>query len=139
MSGAFDCKPLSALRAQLPTVYDELLTAARTLERLNADVQDIEFTVEEGKLWLLQTRAAKRSAQAAVRLALQLRAEGIIGDAETLTRVTPAHIETLLLPMLQPDTRFAASLLASGLPASPGVVSGSLHRRRRCHRRGGSR
>ncbi|MFZ0230132.1 MAG: pyruvate, phosphate dikinase [Mycobacterium sp.] len=127
VSGAFDCTPLSALRAELPTVYDELMTAARALERLNADVQDIEFTVEEGKLWLLQTRAAKRSAQAAVRLALQLRAEGIIGDAETLTRVTPAHIETLLQPMLQPETRFAAPLLASGLPASPGVVSGKAY------------
>jgi pyruvate,orthophosphate dikinase len=90
-------------------------------------VQEIEFTVEDGKLWLLQTRAAERSAQAAVRLAMQLRHEGLIDDAETLRRVTPAHVETLLLPTLQPETRLTAPLLAKGLPACPGVVSGTAY------------
>ena len=97
------------------------------MERLGSDVQEIEFTVEDGKLWLLQTRAAERSAQAAVRLALQLRHEGLIDDAETLRRVTPAHVEALLLPALQPETRLAAPLLATGLPACPGVVSGKAY------------
>lgn len=127
VSGTFDVDPVSALREEQPTVYTELLSAAQALERLAADVQDIEYTVEEGKLWLLQTRNAKRSAQAAVRLALQLRAEGLIDDAETCHRVTPAHVKTLLLPSLQPETRLAATLLAKGLPACPGVASGRAH------------
>jgi pyruvate,orthophosphate dikinase len=127
VSGTFDVAPLSALRDELPDVYDQLLDAAKKLEHLNADVQDIEFTVEEGNLWLLQTRNAKRSAQAALRFALALRHDGLIDEAETLRRVTPAHVKTLLLPALQPETRLAAPLLAKGLPASPGVVSGRAH------------
>jgi pyruvate,orthophosphate dikinase len=127
VSGNVNVEPIAALRDDQPVVYEQLMTSARTLERLGADVQDIEFTVEEGKLWLLQTRVAKRSAHAAVRLALQLRHEGLIDDAETLRRVTPAHVETLLAPSLQPETRLAATLLAKGLPACPGVVSGKAY------------
>jgi pyruvate,orthophosphate dikinase len=127
VSGNFDCQPLSALRSEQPHVYDELMSVSRTLEAHYADVQDIEYTVEDGRLWLLQTRAAKRSAPAAVRLALQLRHEGLIDDAEALHRVTPEQVQTLLLPTLQPDTRLAATLLATGLPACPGVVSGRAY------------
>jgi pyruvate,orthophosphate dikinase len=72
------------------------------LERLAADVQEIEFTIEDGTLWLLQTRAAKRSSQAAVRLALQLHDDGLIDEAEMLRRAAPAHVEALLQPSLQP-------------------------------------
>lgn len=127
VSGSMDVQPIAALRDEQPAVYEQLMTAARSLERIGTDVQDIEFTVEEGKLWLLQTRTAKRSAQAAVRLALQLRREGLVDDAEALRRVTTTHIEALLEPALQPETRFAAALLAKGLPASPGVVSGRAY------------
>jgi pyruvate,orthophosphate dikinase len=127
VSGTFDVEPITALHHEQPVVYHELMAAARTLERIGTDVQDIEFTVEEGRLWLLQTRVAKRSAQAAVRLALQLRREGLIDDAETLRRVTPAHVETLLMPSLQPETRLSAKLLAKGLAACPGVVSGKAY------------
>jgi len=127
VSGVVDVEPITALRGEQPAVYDELMDAARRLERLGSDVQEIEFTVEDGKLWLLQTRAAERSAQAAARLALQLRHEGLIDDAETLRRVTRAHVETLLLPALQPETRLAATLLAKGMPACPGVVSGKAY------------
>jgi pyruvate, orthophosphate dikinase len=127
VSGSVDVEPITALRDEQPTVYDELIDAARRLERFGSDVQEIEFTVEDGKLWLLQTRSAERSAQAAVRLALQLRHEGLIDDAETLRRVTPAHVKTLLLPALQPEIRFTAKLLATGLPACPGVASGKAY------------
>jgi pyruvate,orthophosphate dikinase len=127
VSGTFDVEPVSALRDEQPAVYDELMTAAATLERIAKDVQDIEFTVEQGKLWLLQTRVAKRSAQAAVRLALALREEGLIDEHETLRRIDPAEVETLLAPSLQPETRLAAPLLATGLPACPGVVSGTAY------------
>lgn len=127
VSGSVDVEPITALRDGQPAVYDELIAAAAGLERQDSDVQEIEFTVEDGKLWLLQTRAAERSAQAAVRSALQLRHEGLIDDAETLRRVTPAHVRTLLLPALQPETRLAAPLLAKGLPACPGVASGTAY------------
>lgn len=127
VSGSVDVEPIAALRDEQPAVYDELTAAARRLERLESDVQEIEFTVEDGTLWLLQTRTAERSAQAAVRLALQLRREGLIDDNEALRRVTPAHVETLLLPSLRAETRATAPLLAKGLPACPGVASGRAY------------
>ncbi len=127
VSGTVDVEPIALLREKLPGVYDELVSAARSLERLTADVQEIEFTIQDGTLWLLQTRAAKRSAQAAVRLALQLLNDGLIDQAETLRRVPPAHVEALLRPSLQPETRFTARLLATGLAAGPGVASGRAY------------
>jgi pyruvate,orthophosphate dikinase len=127
VSGTVDVQPITALRDQQPGVYRELTAAARALEKLASDVQEVEFTVEDGTLWLLQTRAAKRSAQAAVRLALHLRRDGLIDDAETLRRVRPAHITALLQPSLQPETRMAAPLMAKGLPAGPGVATGRVY------------
>jgi pyruvate,orthophosphate dikinase len=127
VSGLVDVEPITALRDEQPAVYGQLTEAARRLERLGSDVQEIEFTVDDGELWLLQTRAAERSAQAAARLALQLRDEGLIDDTEAVRRVTPAHVAALLLPALQPETRLAAQLLAKGLPACPGVVSGKAY------------
>ncbi|HTQ22743.1 pyruvate, phosphate dikinase [Mycobacterium sp.] len=127
VSGSTDCSPVTALRDDQPAVYEQLVAAARKLEQLGRDVQDIEFTVEDGRLWLLQTRTAKRSAQAELRLALRFRAGGLIDDAEALRRVTPAQIEALLLPSLRPETRMSAPLLARGLPASPGVASGRAY------------
>jgi pyruvate, orthophosphate dikinase len=124
VSGTVDVQPITALREHQPDVYDELIAAGSALETLACDVQEIEFTVQDGKLWLLQTRAAKRSAQAAVRLALQLHSDGLIDEAETLNRVSPAQVEALLRPSLQPEKRRAAALLANGLPAGPGVASG---------------
>ncbi len=127
VSGCADCEPVTALREEFPAVYERLLTAARTLERLGRDAQEIEFTVEAGRLWLLQTRAANRSAQAEVRLALRFRAEGLIDDAEVLRRVTPAKVEALLAPSLQPEARMAARLLARGVPVCPGVARGRAY------------
>jgi pyruvate,orthophosphate dikinase len=127
VSGTVDVEPITALRDEQPAIYDELVAAARSLERLTSDVQEIEFTIEDATLWLLQTRPAKRSAQAAVRLALQLRSAGLIDDTETLRRVTPAHVEALLRPSLQPENRLTAALLAKGLPAGPGVASGRAY------------
>ncbi|MGB8387742.1 pyruvate, phosphate dikinase, partial [Mycobacterium sp.] len=116
-----------SLEEAMPEVFEEFKAVVEKLERHYRDVQDIEFTVEQGKLWLLQTRVAKRSAQAAVRLALALRDEGLIDDFEVLRRIDPGQIETLLQPSLQPETRLAAPLLAKGLPACPGVASGRAY------------
>jgi pyruvate,orthophosphate dikinase len=127
VSGTHDCLPLDALRIAQPDVYGELLTAASELERFGRDVQDVEFTVEEGRLWLLQTRVAKRSPQAAVRLALKFRSSGAINDLETVQRVTPEHVRALLSPSLQLEISSAAALLAKGMPASPGVASGTAY------------
>lgn len=127
VSGTLDCLPLDALHTAQPQVFNELMAAADQLERLGRDVQDIEFTVESGRLWLLQTRVAKRSPQAAVRLALKFHGTGLIDATEALRRVTPEQIRTLLSPALQPETRFAAELLAKGLPASPGIASGTAY------------
>ncbi len=127
VSGTFDVQPIAALQDEQPSAFADLMAAADTLERLERDVQEIEFTVEQGKLWLLQTRAAERSAQAALRFAMQFRGEGLIDDAETLRRVTPAHLRTLLLPALQPEAQLGADLLAKGLPACPGVASGRAY------------
>lgn len=124
VSGTANCLPIEQLRIDQPGVFAELTEAARTLERLAGDAQDIEFTVEEGRLWLLQTRVAKRSARAAVRLALRFRDMGLIDDAEALRRVTPGQLTALLRPSLPPESRAAATLLANGLPASPGVATG---------------
>jgi pyruvate,orthophosphate dikinase len=124
VSGTADVQPISVLADQLPETHAELMRAARTLEKATGDVQDIEFTVEDGRLWLLQTRAAKRSAQAAVRLALTMRREGLIDDLQALLRVGPEDVNTLLKPALQPETRLAAPLLAAGLAACPGVAVG---------------
>ncbi|MET0474456.1 MAG: pyruvate, phosphate dikinase [Mycobacterium sp.] len=122
VSGTSDCEPLGALRDQLPEVYDELIEAGLRLERLGTDVQDVEFTVEAGRLWLLQSRVAQRSPRAALRLALAFLEEGSIDEAEALRRVTPAQLESVM--SARAARQSAGPPLATGIPACPGVVSG---------------
>ncbi|KUI29355.1 pyruvate, phosphate dikinase [Mycobacterium sp. GA-2829] len=126
VSGKFDPLPLTALAEQHPDIHSQLLDAAKWLERDGSDVQDIEFTVEAGKLYLLQTRTAKRSAQAAVAIAVALQREGLIDAAEALDRVTPAQLDTLLTPVIEPSALAEATVVASGLPACPGVGAGRV-------------
>ncbi|MGQ0625254.1 MAG: pyruvate, phosphate dikinase [Sporichthyaceae bacterium] len=124
VSGTHDCLPLAQLQIAMPAIAEQLLTAGRALECAATDIQDIEFTISAGTLWLLQTRVAKRSPQAAVRLAIALATEGLIDHRTAVGRVTPDQVRTLMLPALQPEDRLAAELLATGLAASPGVGSG---------------
>jgi pyruvate,orthophosphate dikinase len=126
VSGKFDPLPLAALAERHPLVHRQLLDAATWLESDGADVQDIEFTVEAGKLYLLQTRAAKRSAQAAVSIAVALQREGRIDADAALARVTPAHLDTLLTPVIEPSALADATIVATGLPACPGVGAGRV-------------
>jgi pyruvate,orthophosphate dikinase len=126
VAGTHDPLPLSAFREQAPEAHDELIEAGRLLERENGDVQDIEFTVERGRLYLLQSRAAKRSPLAAVRTAVELATEGAIDRATALSRVTPEQLETVLAPLLPEDVTAAAEVLARGTPACPGVASGRV-------------
>lgn len=124
VSGKFDPLPLTALAEQHADVHRELLEAAAWLEREGTDVQDVEFTVEAGMLYLLQTRAAKRSAKAAVAIAVALQHEGLIDVDEALNRVTPAQIDVLLTPVIEPDAASSSTVVATGLPACPGVGAG---------------
>lgn len=126
VSGKFDPLPLTALAERHPLIHRQLLEAASWLERDGADVQDIEFTVEAGKLYLLQTRAAKRSAQAAVSIAVALQREGLIDVDEALARITPAQLDTLLTPVIEPSALADATIVATGLPACPGVGAGRV-------------
>ena len=122
VSGTSDCQPVAALREQQPGVYAELVAAGRRLEEAGTDVQDVEFTIEAGKLWLLQSRVAQRSPRAALRVALTFLDEGVIDDVEALRRVTPAQLEAVTSARSARES--AEPPLATGLPACPGVVSG---------------
>ncbi|MET8209138.1 pyruvate, phosphate dikinase [Streptomyces sp. NPDC005373] len=129
VSGEVDGRPLAELASQLPDVYAELESHVATLERVGADLQDVEFTVEEGKLWLLQARAAKRSPLAAIRTAVEMAREGLIDTDTALSRVRPEQVRQLCLPTIAPEARERASVLARGEPAclgiGIGVVAGS--------------
>ena len=113
-----------ALEEQMPACFDQLKEIAQTLESHYRDAQDIEFTAEHGQLWMLQTRTAKRTAAAAVQVAVDMVYEGRIDEEQAILRVAPAQLDQLLHPILDPDTPKEA--LARGLPASPGAVSGEV-------------
>lgn len=124
VSGRYTPQPLSTLAAQLPAVHAELLQAAATLERENGDVQDIEFTVQAGRLYLLQTRSAKRAPAAAVRFAVDMVEEGAIDRATALSRVSAEQVRTLLRPRLADGAAANASCVARGEAACQGVGVG---------------
>ncbi|MDO3402731.1 pyruvate, phosphate dikinase [Mycolicibacterium neoaurum] len=126
VSGRFDALHLDALRAQLPEIHDQLLAAGTALEKHGRDAQDIEFTVEAGKLWLLQTRAAKRSPLAAVRIAALLAQEGVIERSAAVAMVSKAQLTAATAPHVDPVARETATVLATGIPACPGVASGRI-------------
>jgi pyruvate,orthophosphate dikinase len=124
VSGTHDPSPLSALQAALPEVHDELLEAGRRLEREYADVQDIEFTVEHARLYLLQARSAKRSPLAAVRTAVDLASAGLIDPLTALGRISAQQVVSVLAPRLPESVTSGAEVIARGTPACPGVASG---------------
>ena len=126
VAGTHDPLPLGALRDAMPEVHEELLAAGRRLEREHGDVQDIEFTVERGRLFLLQARAAKRSPLSAVRTAVDLADEGAIDPETALSRIAPEQLDTVLAPLLPEEATAAAEVLARGTPACPGVASGAV-------------
>lgn len=124
VSGRFDALPLNELHKQHPEVHDELLRVASHLEKVGQDMQDIEYTVESGRLYLLQTRAAKRSPDAAVRIAVALHDEGILSTDAALGRVSDAQVAALLRPHVTPEARASGRVIARGEPACPGVGAG---------------
>lgn len=124
VSGRCDAQSLDTLEAAMPDVHRHLMEAAAAVERHGRDVQDIEFTVESGRLWLLQSRSAKRSPQAALRCAVHLEHAGIITVDEALDRITAEHVRTLMAPRLDPAEVAATAPVASGKPACPGIATG---------------
>ncbi len=122
VAGVRDTEPISALKGQQPKVYAQFDRYARHLEKHYRDVQDLEFTIERGKLYMLQTRSAKRTGEAAVNIAVDMVAERLITKKEAVARVEPRQLEQLLFPRVDPAARVTP--LARGVPASPGAASG---------------
>src|SRR6266513_488550 len=123
VAGVRDTEPISALKRHMPKVYAQFERYARRLEKHYRDVQDLEFTVEGGKLYMLQTRAAKRTGEAAVNIAVDMVAERLISRQEAVARVEPRQLEQLLFPRISPAAK--AEPIARGVPASPGAASGA--------------
>src|SRR5438477_77525 len=115
-------QPISSLKKQLPDVYKEFETNAERLEKHYRDVQDLEFTIEKRKLWMLQTRSAKRTAQAAVKIAVDMVNEQLISQDEAVQRVEPTQVDQLLHPRIDPKAK--PKVIAKGIDASPGAASG---------------
>jgi pyruvate,orthophosphate dikinase len=115
---------LPAMEEVMPEVFGELLAVRGTLEDHYRDMQDIEFTVERGRLWMLQTRTGKRTAAAALKIAVSMVEEGVIDQAEAIRRIEPNSLDQLLHPMLDPSAKL--NVLTRGLPASPGAASGKI-------------
>ena len=130
VAGIRTTEPIARLAEAMPAAFGELQRLARRLERHYRDVQDIEFTVERGTLWMLQTRDAKRTARAAVKIAVDLAKERLITREEAVLRVTPEHVDFFLHPQFDPESMRAARsdrrMLASGLNVSPGAAVGQL-------------
>lgn len=115
-------EPIAKLEEVMPSIYAEFSRIVKLLENHYADMQDIEFTVEKGKLYILQTRSGKRTAAAAVRVAMEMYKAGTIDEKTAVTRVTPLQVEQLLHPQIDPNEKY--TVLAKGLPASPGAAVG---------------
>jgi pyruvate,orthophosphate dikinase len=118
--------PISELEKDMPDCYRELLAIRQKLELHYSDMQDVEFTIERGKLYMLQTRNGKRTAAAAVRAAVEMASEGMIDKKQALRRVTPDQIDQLLHPTFDTAEEKKAMILTKGLPASPGAASGAV-------------
>lgn len=117
-------QPIATLKDEMPDVYEQFLNTCRLLEKHYRNMQDIEFTIERGKLYILQTRTGKRTAQAALKIAVDMVNEGLITKEEALTRVEPAHLDHLLHRRIDPEADL--EVIAKGLPASPGAASGQI-------------
>src|SRR5438105_4390338 len=122
VAGVRDTEPINALKRHMPKVYAQFERYARQLEKHYRDVQDLEFTIERGKLYMLQTRSAKRTGDAAVNIAVDMVKERLITKKDAVARVEPRQLEQLLFPRVDPNAKVHP--LARGVPASPGAASG---------------
>ena len=121
-----DTRHLKSLEEEMPKLYKELAGIRSRLEKHYKDMQDIEFTIQEGRLWMLQTRTGKRNGQAAVKMAVEMAKKGLINEATAVLRVRPSQLDELLHDMLDPAEERKARVLAKGLPAGPGGSTGQV-------------
>lgn len=119
-------QPVEKLKEIMPDVYDQLLNVVDKLEKHFRDMQDLEFTIQEGKLYLLQTRTGKRTAKAAVKIAVDMVHEGLITREEAIMRIDPKQLDQLLHPQIDPVAKQDRAMIAKGLPASPGAAVGKV-------------
>ncbi len=119
--------PISSLHETMPAIYDQFASIADLLEKHYKDMQDMEFTIENGTLFMLQTRNGKRTAQAAIKIAVDLVAEGMCTKEEVLLKVDPKQLDALLHPQFDPAMIKTAKAIATGLPASPGAAYGQIY------------
>ena len=120
-------KPIAELEKEMPEVYKQLLEVREKLEKHYRDMQDLEFTIEDGKLYLLQTRTGKRTGFAAVRIAVEMEREGLITKEEAILRIDPAEqVYQLLQPIFDPEEKRKAKVIAKGLAAGPGAATGRI-------------
>ena len=126
VAGVRTPSPISHLQEQMPEVYDEFVAIANRLEHYFKDMQDMEFTIEDGKLYMLQTRNGKRTAQAALQIACDLVDEGMITEREAVLRVEPKQLDTLLHPQFDAEALKRADAIGKGLAASPGSACGQV-------------
>jgi pyruvate, orthophosphate dikinase len=117
-------QPIAQMKDRLPAAFDELVETMRRLEEHYREMQDVEFTVEDGRLFLLQTRGGKRTAQAALRIAVDMVEEGLISKEEAVARIDPGQLDQLLHPMIDPHAQYEVA--AKGLNASPGAATGKV-------------
>ncbi|AUM96720.1 MULTISPECIES: pyruvate, phosphate dikinase [Clostridium] len=120
-------QPIAKLKEDLSECYEEFMSIARKLEKHYKDMQDMEFTIEQGKLYFLQTRNGKRTAQSALKIAVDLVEEGTLQKEEALLKVDPKQLDTLLHPNFDEKELKAAEVIATGLPASPGAACGRVY------------
>ena len=116
--------PIATLKEQNPAIYEQFQNIANTLEKHYKDMQDMEFTIQDGKLWMLQTRNGKRTGPAALKIAVDMVREGLLTKKEAVLRVEPAQLDQLLHPMF--DKSAKREVIATGLPASPGAAVGQI-------------
>ncbi len=125
VAGVRTPQPIIQLSEEMPEVFDQLKEITDRLEQHYRDVQDFEFTIERGNLYMLQTRTGKRTVQAAVKIAVDMVKEGLISKEEAIMRITPGELDRLLHPSIDPSASF--DVVATGLPASPGAASGRVY------------
>ena len=126
VAGVRTPKNIAEMVDEMPESFDELLRTREKLEQHFRDMQDFEFTIEQGKLYLLQTRNGKRTGQAAVRIAVEMQQDGLIDDRTALLKVPAESIDSLLVPVFDPQALMATEPVAHGLPAGPGAASGKI-------------
>ena len=131
VAGIRNTKKITELAEEMPDAYKEFLDICAKLEKHYRDMQDVEFTIERGKLWMLQTRTGKRTAKAAVQIAVDMVKEGLITKEEAIQRIEPEHVDTLLHPQFKPEAKQAAienhTFLVKGVNASPGAAVGRAY------------